>query len=80
VFARPAPPADPTPEALRLHARSCARGQTGYLDPVSGAFCLSSAYLRAQGRCCGLGCRHCPWPPDVQARAGRPASRPAWPN
>ncbi|MBX3470517.1 MAG: hypothetical protein KF878_26925 [Planctomycetes bacterium] len=69
----------PSPEALALHAAACARGAAGYLDPVTGLYVLSSAYLLRQGRCCGQGCRHCPWPADVQARAGRP-DRPAWPH
>lgn len=69
---------EPGPEALRLHALACQRGAAGYLDPTSGLYVLSSTYLRRQGRCCGKGCRHCPWPPEVQAAARRPAV-PAWP-
>ena len=49
--------------------------RAGHLDPASGLFVLSSAYLRRQGRCCGQGCRHCPWPPDVQARLATRAAR-----
>lgn len=70
----------PTPEALKLHAHACERGAAGYLDPVTGLYVLSSSYLRRQGRCCAQGCRHCPWPPEVQARAGRPPGAPAWPH
>jgi hypothetical protein len=42
------------------------------MDPQSGKFVLTSFYLASRGRCCGNGCRHCPWPADVQERAGRP--------
>lgn len=72
------PPTPPTPEALRLHALACQKGQPGYMDPGSGKFALSSFYLTRQGHCCGQGCRHCPWPADAQRKAGRP-DVPAWP-
>ena len=44
------------------HDRAVAAGEPGYLDPDSGLFVLTAAYLRARGTCCGNGCRHCPWP------------------
>jgi hypothetical protein len=61
----------------RAHDEAEARGDAGYLDPESGLFVLTAAYLRARGRCCGSGCRHCPYPPDEQRRANRPGSRSA---
>ncbi|MGE0708174.1 MAG: DUF5522 domain-containing protein [Planctomycetota bacterium] len=77
-MSRPAPP-DPTPAALERHRAACARGEAGYLDPESGLFSPTSVFLRARGYCCGLGCRHCPWPPAEQRRAGRPPDRGCWP-
>ena len=44
------------------HDRAVAAGEPGYLDPTSGLFVLTAAYLRERGTCCGNGCRHCPWP------------------
>jgi hypothetical protein len=56
------------------HDAAVARGRPGYIDPDSGLFVMTAARLQQQGRCCGSGCRHCPYPPDEQARAGRPGS------
>ena len=39
-----------------------------------GLFVLTGGYLKRRGHCCGKGCRHCPYPPDVQRAAGRPGS------
>ena len=56
------------------NARAEARGEAGYIDPRSGLFVLTGAWLAARGSCCGKGCRHCPYPPEEQRRAGRPQS------
>ncbi len=61
-----------SPETLRRHAQADALGQDGYLDPDTGYFVLTAGFLRRRGHCCGKGCRHCPYPPDEQRRAGRP--------
>jgi hypothetical protein len=60
---------------MQLHDAAVREGQAGYLDPDSGLFVLTSATLAARTTCCGSGCRHCPYPADVQERAGRPRSR-----
>lgn len=70
----------PSARALELHRVACARGELGYVDPDSGLFVMTSVGLRARGRCCGQGCRHCPYPPEAQRAAGRPAGAPAWPE
>jgi hypothetical protein len=44
------------------HDRAVAAGEPGYLDPTSGAFVFTAVALAAQGKCCGSGCRHCPYP------------------
>lgn len=54
------------------HDLSDSLGEDGYLDPRTGLFVLTAGYLRRRGYCCGRGCRHCPFPPDEQTRAGRP--------
>ncbi len=64
--------------ARRAHDAACRRRQNAYIDPVTGNFVMTSWYLRERGYCCGAGCRHCPYPPDVQAEAGRPADAPCW--
>jgi hypothetical protein len=48
-------------EVAVAHAAAIATGQTGYMDPGSGLFVLTAAYLKKRGTCCGNGCRHCPY-------------------
>jgi hypothetical protein len=62
--------------AQRAHDEAEARGQQGYLDPSTGLFVMTAAALAARERCCGSGCRHCPYPAEVQRDAGRPRIRP----
>jgi hypothetical protein len=60
-------------EALwRAHAAAVKRGKPSYVDPLDGNFVMTAPTLEARGYCCGAGCRHCPFPPAVQAGAGRP--------
>lgn len=54
------------------HQQALRAGEAGYMDPSSGLFVLTSDQLLKRGHCCGNGCRHCPYPPDEQRRAGRP--------
>ena len=65
-LSRPHPsrlPADHPERAavLAAHDRALRDGEAGYLDPVSGLFVLSAAFLADRGTCCGRGCRHCPY-------------------
>jgi len=46
---------------LVIHDAACARGETTYLDPASGLMVFTRLGLLARGRCCGAGCRHCPF-------------------
>ncbi len=55
----------------RLHKATCDRRENGYTDPQTGFYVLSAYYLKHRGRCCGAGCRHCPYPGEEQQRAGR---------
>lgn len=48
-------------EILAAHAEAVAHGEDGYLDPVSGYWVFTAAYLWDRGYCCDQGCRHCPW-------------------
>jgi hypothetical protein len=48
-------------EILAAHARAVAAGESGYLDPSTGLFVLTAAFLANRGTCCGRGCRHCPY-------------------
>jgi hypothetical protein len=54
-------PAAPGYEAIiQAHRAALARGDAGYLDPVTGNFVFTAAFL-AQRDCCECGCRHCPY-------------------
>lgn len=46
---------------MQAHARACAAGDSGYIDPVTGLFTMTAAYHIERGRCCDNGCRHCPY-------------------
>lgn len=61
--------------ARRAHAEAVRRGQDGYIDPDTGYMVMAAPALARRGYCCGLGCRHCPYPPEEQFRAGRPGVR-----
>ena len=47
--------------AMAAHSEAVAAAQPGYIDPASGLFVLTAAYLAARGDCCDSGCRHCPY-------------------
>jgi hypothetical protein len=74
-LARPDParldPARPDYRAvLAAHGRALDAGEDGYLDPTTGLWCFTAAYLWDRGTCCDSGCRHCPY--LNQARRLRP--------
>ena len=48
-------------QILAAHRAAVDAGEDGYLDPATGLFVLTAAYLRGRGTCCGAGCRHCPF-------------------
>jgi hypothetical protein len=63
------------PRIRDLHDEAVRTGKPGYLDPSTGYFVFTAARLAESGRCCGSGCRHCPYPAEEQRRAGRPTVR-----
>jgi hypothetical protein len=48
-------------EIMAAHRAALAAHESGYLDPVTGLFVLTAAFLADRGTCCGAGCRHCPY-------------------
>ena len=53
---------DPAHAAIvAAHAKAIEAGDDGYLDPVTGLFVFTAAYLVKVGACCDSGCRHCPY-------------------
>lgn len=57
----------PSPEVTAAHDAATALGEDGYLDPLSGLFVMTRAYLVHRGYCCDNGCRHCPYGGDERA-------------
>lgn len=56
------PPGHPRrDEILACHSAALAATEPGYLDPDTGLFVLTAAYLAERGYCCARGCRHCPF-------------------
>lgn len=50
------------PHVEAAHLAAVRAGEPGYLDPDTGLFVLTAITLAGRGRCCGEGCRHCPYP------------------
>jgi len=61
-------------EVRRRHQAAVDANEVRYRDPLTGLSVFTSVFLKDKGYCCGSGCRHCPWPVDVQKKAGRPGS------
>jgi hypothetical protein len=61
----PSEPPDLPPEVVAAHDAAVAAGDDGYVDPRTGLFVMTEAYLAARGTCCESGCRHCPFRRDV---------------
>jgi ATP-binding cassette subfamily B (MDR/TAP) protein 1 len=43
------------------HASACDAGELSYIDPATGFRVFTALGLERRGRCCGCGCRHCPF-------------------
>lgn len=56
-----------------LHAKAVAAGEPTYIDPATGYKVMTSETLSKRGRCCGCGCRHCPYNHENVAMEKRPA-------
>ena len=48
-------------EILAAHTMAINASHDGYIDPVTGYFVFTAAYLADRGTCCDTGCRHCPF-------------------
>lgn len=61
--ADPVPPAQPidVEDCWQLHEAAVAAGKGSYTDPKTGYFVFTRLAHLERGRCCGSGCRHCPF-------------------
>jgi Family of unknown function (DUF5522) len=48
-------------EILAAHDAAMRAGEAGYVDPDTGLYVLTAAFLDARSTCCESGCRHCPY-------------------
>jgi ATP-binding cassette subfamily B (MDR/TAP) protein 1 len=44
-----------------MHKAACEKGMKMYEDPNTGLFVMTAFFLKSRQRCCGSGCRHCPY-------------------
>jgi diphthamide synthase (EF-2-diphthine--ammonia ligase) len=44
-----------------LHKSVCERGELTYTDPATGYSVFTEIAHKQRGKCCGSGCRHCPY-------------------
>jgi hypothetical protein len=57
----PIPPMPQPPAYHAVHEAACARGDKTYCDPATGYVVFTRIAHLARGKCCGSGCRHCPY-------------------
>lgn len=69
-----------TPDFWSIHEAACERGETIYIDPQTGFSVFTRLGLLAREKCCGAGCRHCPFGHEsipTKRKAAR-IQQPAW--
>lgn len=68
------------PNYWEIHDTAVARGETTYIDPETGYMVFTSLGLKARERCCGAGCRHCPFGHEAVPlkRRGQCIQQAAW--
>ena len=45
----------------KLHEEACSHGKDTYIDPKTGYSVFTELAHKRRGKCCGGGCRHCPY-------------------
>jgi iron complex transport system substrate-binding protein len=48
-------------DSVTLHNRACEAGESFYSDPETGYQVFTEYAHKLRGKCCGSGCRHCPY-------------------
>mmetsp|Transcript_16631 Transcript_16631/g.36163 ORF Transcript_16631/g.36163 Transcript_16631/m.36163 type:complete len:760 (+) Transcript_16631:55-2334(+) len=64
---------------MRMHEEACGRGEKFYVDERSGFRVFTRVAHEERGKCCGSGCRHCPFAHENvhPARKARVIQQPA---
>jgi ABC-type Fe3+-hydroxamate transport system substrate-binding protein/diphthamide synthase (EF-2-diphthine--ammonia ligase) len=55
------PPVTDVEDYATVHDRASANGESFYADPATGYQVFTEHAHRQRGKCCGSGCRHCPY-------------------
>lgn len=65
-----------------IHEAACELGKTTYVDPQTGFVVFTRLGLLARDKCCGAGCRHCPFGHESVPNKRKAAriQQPAWLN
>ena len=63
-----------------VHEAACEEGASAYIDPETGFQVFTRLGLLERGRCCGAGCRHCPYHHESVSIEDRASliKQPAW--
>jgi hypothetical protein len=49
------------PDLEDLHKIACEKEEEMFLDPKTGYYMMTAFYLKKRGKCCGSGCKFCPY-------------------
>ena len=60
-----------------LHEAACANNEHSYIDPATGYMVFTEVAHRERGKCCGSGCRHCPFEYE-NLKETHPLMKPIW--
>jgi diphthamide synthase (EF-2-diphthine--ammonia ligase) len=60
------------------HQKACAAGDLTYIDPETGYIVMTEIAHTRRGKCCGSGCRHCPYAHENVKDKGSRIQQPAF--
>ena len=64
----------------KIHREACDAGKHTYIDPATGYQVFTEVAHKKRGKCCGSGCRHCPYSHENVKDKASKISQPAWLN
>ena len=62
-----------------IHDAACRNNQHSYIDPKTGYMVFTELAHKERGKCCGSGCRHCPYEFE-NLKESHPLMKPIWLN
>ena len=61
-----------------IHEKACAAGNLTYIDSNTGYTVMTELAHKRRGKCCGSGCRHCPYAHENVKDKGSHIQQPAF--